>query len=322
MIKERAYQLELREKVLAKYQVAVCSDSAKARKLIKQLNYREDPYLLVCIAQTYYDESAFYDDGTPREYFEGKKLRLAEKYMIRAFILNEDCIDVLYLLGKVRKAFRQYDLAIYCFKRLRELSRKVIPAKDKCTNHSLVKVKANDSRFQLYRIYHALNERALSKKYMSQYKTGLNRGVDTIFKPLEKFLLDWRSDAANTVFVKWLLQNYLSTIKLYQQSKVNVAAVSQNTATSKIPSPLAVNAFSLGFLSEEGSSLISKKASTWQGYTMFEYEVNPGKTSQFKKLFTKLVFVGTKVYAPAVFVNDEHLTQKDREKFFGSFSLQ
>lgn len=190
MIKEKAYQIELREKILEKYRVAVCSDSAKARKLVKRLDYKDEPYLLTCIAQTYYDESAFHDDGNPREYFEGRKLRLAEKYMIRAFTLNEDCVDVLYLLGKVRKAFRQYDLAIYCFKRIIELNAKGIPAKDRCTDRSLVKVKANDSNFQLYRIYHDLNERALSKKYLSQYKAGLKKGVETIFKPLEKFLLD------------------------------------------------------------------------------------------------------------------------------------
>src|SRR5215217_414303 len=126
MIKERAYSKALREKILEKYRVAVCSDSAKARNLIKRLDYQDDTYLLVCIAQTYFDESIFNDDGTQREYFEGRKLRLAEKYMIRAFTLNEDCIDVLYLLGKVRKAYRQYDLAIYCFKRIIELSPKGI----------------------------------------------------------------------------------------------------------------------------------------------------------------------------------------------------
>lgn len=115
MIKERAYSKLLRENVLEKYRVAVCVNSAKARKLIKDLNYKDDAYLLTCIAQTYFDESLFNEDGTQREYFEGRKLRLAEKYIIRAFVLNEDCIDVLYLLGKVRKAFRQYDLAIVGF---------------------------------------------------------------------------------------------------------------------------------------------------------------------------------------------------------------
>jgi len=190
MIRERAYSKQLREKTLEKYRAVVCVDSAKARNLIKDLDYKDDAYLLTCIAQTYFDESALNNDDTQRKYFDGRKLRLAEKYIIKAFILNEDCIDVLYLLGKVRKAFRQYDLAIYCFKRIIELSAKSLSAKDKCTDRSLVKVKANDSKFQLYRIYHDLNETDTSRKYLSQYKAGLNRGIETIFKPLERFLLD------------------------------------------------------------------------------------------------------------------------------------
>ena len=190
MIKERVHSKLLREKILESYRAAVCVDSAKARKLIKELDYKDDAYLLTCIAQTYFDESLLNDDDTLREYFEGRKLRLAEKYIIKAFILNEDCIDFLYLLGKVRKSFQQYDLAIYCFKRIVELSAKGIPTKDKCSDHSLVKVKANDSKFQLYRIYHDLNETDTSKKYLSQYKVGLKRGIETIFKPLEKYLLD------------------------------------------------------------------------------------------------------------------------------------
>ena len=190
MIRERAYSKLRQQKTLEKYRAAVCVDSAKARKLIKELDYKDDAYLLTCIAQTYFDESLLNDDGTQREYFEGRKLRLAEKYIIKAFILNEDCIDVLYLLGKVRKAFRQYDLAIYCFKHIIELREKGISTKDKCTDRSLIKVKANDSKFQLYRIYHELNETDTSRKYLSQYKAGLKRGIETIFKPLEKYLLD------------------------------------------------------------------------------------------------------------------------------------
>lgn len=202
MIKESAHSKLLREKVLEKYRAAVCVDSVKARRLIKKIDYKEDAYLLTCIAQTYFDESLLNYDGTQREYFEGSKIRLAEKYIIKAFILNEDCIDVLYLLGKVRKAFRQHDLAIYCFKRVIELSAKGISTKDKCTDRSLLKVKANDSKFQLYRIYHELNENDTSRKYLSQYKAGLKRSMDTIFKPLEKYLLDGSSNAANTGLVK------------------------------------------------------------------------------------------------------------------------
>ena len=39
-------------------------DSAKARELIKKLNYKDNPYLLQCIAQTYLDESRLEKDDT------------------------------------------------------------------------------------------------------------------------------------------------------------------------------------------------------------------------------------------------------------------
>lgn len=42
----------------------------------------------------------------------------------------------------------------------------------------------------MYRIYHDLNEKNTSRKYLSQYRAGLKRGIETIFDPLEKYLLD------------------------------------------------------------------------------------------------------------------------------------
>ena len=47
----------------------------------------------------------------------------------------------------------------------------------------------NDSKFELYRLYHEENP-GLSKRYLSMYKSGLKKGVRTIYKPLKKFLLD------------------------------------------------------------------------------------------------------------------------------------
>ena len=93
-------------------------------------------------------------------------------------------------------------------------------------------------------------------------------------------------------------------------------------AAKVLETPGILDGFSKGFLSGEGSVLISKKASTWRGYTMFEYEVDPGKRSQFKLLYAKLIFVGTKVYSPAVFVKDKNQSLNDRQKFFNSFDLK
>lgn len=189
MIREKMFEKHYKEKVLDNYYKTVGINSAKARALIKKLNYRQDPYLLKCIALTYFDESRLNDDDSQKEYFDGRKLRLAEKYIIKAYILNEDCIDVLYTLGKIRNAFKQTDLAIYCYERIIEIRRKKIPKEDTCTNRSLVQIMVNDSKFQLYRLHHDKGNYAVSKKYLSIYKNGLKKGIETIYKPLEKFLM-------------------------------------------------------------------------------------------------------------------------------------
>src|SRR5947209_2706728 len=107
-----------KEEIIKEYNSIVRVNSAKARDLIKKLNYKEDPVLLRCIAQTYLDESRFKDDGTPRKYINMRKWRLAEKYIIMAFAINPDCIEVLYTMGSVRKAYKQDDIAIYCFEKI------------------------------------------------------------------------------------------------------------------------------------------------------------------------------------------------------------
>jgi len=190
MIKEKMFEDRYREQTLQKYYNTIGNDSAKARSLIKKLNYKQDPYLLECIALTYFDESRLNDDGSSREYFIMRKLRLAEKYIIKAYILNEDCIDVLYTLGKVRNAFKQTDLAIYCFKRIIEIGSRKIPNRDTCTDRSLIKIKVNDSRFQLYRLYHDKGDYTRSKRYLISYKKGLEKGLKTIYKPIENFLME------------------------------------------------------------------------------------------------------------------------------------
>lgn len=190
MIREKMFEQRRKELLLQKYYNTVGSNSAKARSFIKKLNYKQDPYLLRCIALTYFDESLFNDDGSRREFFDGRKLRLAEKYIIQAYILNENCIDVLYTLGKIRNAFKQTDLAIYCYKKIIEIGNRTIPKKDTCTDRSLIKVNVNDSKFQLYRLYHDKGDYQRSKRYLSLYKKGLEKGIKTMYKPLEKFLMD------------------------------------------------------------------------------------------------------------------------------------
>jgi hypothetical protein len=88
-----------REKVIRQFQNTVGKNSAKARSLIKKLDYK-DPYLLQGIAQTYLDECLLYDDGRMREYVDKRKWRLAERYIIKAHILDNNDVDVFMGDGK------------------------------------------------------------------------------------------------------------------------------------------------------------------------------------------------------------------------------
>jgi hypothetical protein len=98
-----------RDKMLEKYWSIVGSDSVKARELIKQLDYKEDYYLLRCIAQTYLDESRFEDDGGSRlrPDIDKRKWRMAERFIIKVFSINPGSAEVLYTMGEVRKIWRQ-----------------------------------------------------------------------------------------------------------------------------------------------------------------------------------------------------------------------
>jgi hypothetical protein len=176
--------------ILQAYRSIVGIDSAKARALIRKLNYRTDFILLQCIAQTYLDECLLRDDGTMREYLDKRKWRMAERYIINAYVINPDDLQVLYTMGKVRKAGKAFDLAIYCFKRIIKLGLKGATQGENKLSRDLANELINDSKFELYRIYHDLNELKHADKYLKMYRTGVKKGIKTIFKPLSRFLLD------------------------------------------------------------------------------------------------------------------------------------
>src|SRR5882724_8609918 len=88
-----------KEKILKVYRNTVDKDPAKARNLIKKLNYKNDYYLLHCIAQTYLDESRFEENDEPREYYDKRKQRMAERYIIKTYKINPDSAEVLYTMG-------------------------------------------------------------------------------------------------------------------------------------------------------------------------------------------------------------------------------
>ena len=178
-----------KNKILQEYRNTVGSDSVKARSLIKKLNYKEDFYLLQCIAQTYLDESRFEKDDRMRVSLDMRKWRIAERYIIKAFVINPDSADVLYTMGGVRKAYGQEDIAIYCFEKIIKLGIRKVAYQEYGRGIAFAKELVNDSKFELYRLYYETRPK-LSTRYPSMYKKGLANGANTIYKPLKRFLLD------------------------------------------------------------------------------------------------------------------------------------
>ena len=92
-------------------------------------------------------------------------------------------------MGEIRKVNGREDIAIYCFKRIIKLGIKIIATQEYSRGERFARVLINDARFELYRLYYNTNPDA-SKKFLQPFKRERNKGVDTIFKPLKKFLLD------------------------------------------------------------------------------------------------------------------------------------
>jgi hypothetical protein len=175
--------------MLNKYREVVATDSAKARAYIMPLDYRSNFYLLKCIAQTYLDESRFEDGSNKmRNKIDLRKWRMAEKYIIKAFTLNNDNAETLYTMGEIRKVSHQMDIAIYCFKRIIKLGVNRIAKQEYSRGRSFAKELINDAKFELYRLYFDIDKKK-SAKYLKEFKANLKNGVDTIFLPLDNFLL-------------------------------------------------------------------------------------------------------------------------------------
>jgi tetratricopeptide (TPR) repeat protein len=177
--------------IIDKYRDTVSVDSIKARNYIKKLDYKNNFYLLQCIAQTYFDESRFVVcDGTDimRKEMNFRKWRMAEKYIIKAFELNPNNAETLYTMGEIRKSNYQDEIAIYCFEKLIKLGVNRVAKQKYSRGRNFAKELINDAKFELYRLHHH-NNRKLAEKYLQQYKKELEKGTTTIYKPLNKFLL-------------------------------------------------------------------------------------------------------------------------------------
>lgn len=177
------------DSLLNRYRELVAIDSAKARRCIMQLDYKKNFYLLQCIAQTYLDESLLEDGSNKmRKEVNLRKWRMAEKYIIKAFTINDDNAETLYTMGKIRKVGHQKDIAIYCFKRIIKLGVNRIAKQEYSRGSSFAKELINDAKFELYRLYFDTDSKK-SAKYLNEFKASLKKGVGTIFHPLNKFLL-------------------------------------------------------------------------------------------------------------------------------------
>jgi len=176
--------------ILDKYRETVATDSAKARNYIQMLDYKNNFYLLQCIAQTYLDESRFEEGSNKmREKINFRKWRMAEKYIIKAFKINSDNAEVLYTMGEIRKLNYQDDIAIYCFEKLIKLGINEIAKQEYSRGKEFARELVNDAKFELYRLHYYENPK-LSQKYLNNFKRGLAKGITTIYEPVKKFLLD------------------------------------------------------------------------------------------------------------------------------------
>ena len=163
------------------------SDPSRARELIKKLNYKNDHNLLKKIAMAYLDEAQFDKSGNWRFYPDWRKLRMAERYVVKAFKIRPTCSLVLWILGKVRTAYSQDDVAIYCYQEIIKMGAKKISKSCCKLEYEDALAQVNDSRFQLYRLFYKTDS-SKSKKYLAKYMKGLESGIWTKFEPLSAFI--------------------------------------------------------------------------------------------------------------------------------------
>ena len=180
-----------REDALNEYFEAVRENSAKARQIIKKLNFKDDSYLLRCIAITYIDEALLDSKNNLKVKFDQRKLSLAKKYIDKAYSLNPECRDVLFAKGSIYNALGDTFLAIDCYIKILEL-KKIKTKNVNCAggDYLYINMIYNDSYFQLYRLFYDIGKYETANGLLAQYKNGLKKGIDTIYKPLSKFLME------------------------------------------------------------------------------------------------------------------------------------
>jgi tetratricopeptide (TPR) repeat protein len=174
-----------REYVIKYYRKISLKSPARARQLVKALNYKNDHQLLQMIAETYFDEATF-SNGIQKKTFDNRKRRLAETYIVKAFKIKPTCSNVLWTLARIRASYEQYDAAIFCYQEIIRIGVRGI-LRESCGNElGVAKAQINDSKFELYRLLYKTNP-SLAKRYLTLYKKGLEDGIFTLFNHWEAF---------------------------------------------------------------------------------------------------------------------------------------
>ena len=155
-----------KDNILEEYYDLYYKDTTKARLLIKKLDYKSDPYLLSEIATSYFDEN---------------KLRLAERYALKAFAL--DCLNsnVLWVLGLVKWDYGQIENSIFCFQEIIRIGTRRVRKSNNKKIMDATLARINDSKLQLYRLL-KITKPAVAKRYLKMYEKGLDNGISTIMR--------------------------------------------------------------------------------------------------------------------------------------------
>lgn len=155
-----------KEDIVNKYYDIYFEDTTKARNLIKKLDYKNDPNLLSEIATSYFDEN---------------KLRLAERFAIKAFELDSLNPSVLWILALVKWDYGQIDSAIFDFQEILRIGTRRIDKTGYGEDKTVALSRINDSKFQLYRLLKNTKP-AVAKRYLREYEKGIGQGLPTLME--------------------------------------------------------------------------------------------------------------------------------------------
>jgi hypothetical protein len=155
-----------KDKILEEYHNIYFEDTSKARSLLKKLEYKNDPDLLSSIATSYFDEN---------------KLRLAERYALKAFDLDYLNPRTLWILGLVKWDYGQIENAIFCFEEIIRIGTRRIRKTGHNETIEVALSRINDSKFQLYRLLKDTSL-AVANRYLKKYEKGLRNGCFTLME--------------------------------------------------------------------------------------------------------------------------------------------